>query len=1083
MNSRKNIIYCLLIAILLIPSLSAVEIQSYETSTIQPQTNDYSFHVNQGGALNPKIFNLTYDVSWESNSSLIDILYVDAGGGKVVAITEDSVMCLIGGSWTYTFKYDDYEYETVDAYGVGDLDSDGAQEIIVYTSYSNLYAIEPSDGSLLFKVSTLDTSANRIFVGDIVETSGPEIILYSTSMKNAYVFSSTGLYMGSFSMQTIDDIETMISGDISTDYTGSELIVLGYDTSSSTYYVEEYNLWEFPTKKVFVSSLGISGFHTSGTNYVYATIGIENITEETGDEIIIAEVKTDITSNVNVAVLNSSLKFSEAYPNVMSLGSTSEYVKLDFFDYDVDGNLEIFVVTRNYIGVINSSSTIYSYSYPSDIVVWDAELYYNSGTSNITAVAVYSNGTSYRVGVGILNAFNTSEVYNTLDLMVPPEVPGSVVFGGNKYYAYAYGRMFYGTYSGLILSDPSFIYTGFINALTKPELGSVNRLLVMNPSWVKAIDTNGTVVSHYNVPWEYWLYNAMYGEYLHDKAGYELAVFELEDMTNGTPQVWLKIISGSSVIKSINVTFPSNMLFGEYVCPVAPSMTKTIMLMYNYSSSDYYFASLDISTGNIKIGSPIGFISKGGYPARIGGKYYYVFALDENIYLVDPDTGYIAGIIESDSSTIYDLFVKDLDLDGEDEIIVRGSGYRIEVYEGSRRIYQYTSSHITTPIITDVLDYPGYELIFYHYDTYDGIRIVNIANDVEIYSRYANFVTSVNALDPPLKINDDVILMLLDTSVSKFRVVRLLNSSGYTQNNVEAEIGIDLGDFTISNVIWTLINRTDILCSYVMGSSYDKYIMVNIKYSIDNYDLEYDLASPYMKPFNISGIDMVAWNDTIPITLNLSDDSGLYQLIIHAKYYDRDGNLIDTDSFTISLQNETNKSIITSIEPPEETNMINLEIAVDDIALRETAKEYKIVMDKEPPKILLQTPRSLFISKDKDVYIGAYIGDDVALSSVYIDFEGDIIPMEPVEDLSRQDAQYYQATIHVTRFNGNKTMKIVAVDYVGKITINTIILRSEVPLLEQPLVQAGIIVGAVAVAAGGYLGYRVIKRRSTEEGE
>ena len=137
-----------------------------------------------------------------------------------------------------------------------------------------------------------------------------------------------------------------------------------------------------------------------------------------------------------------------------------------------------------------------------------------------------------------------------------------------------------------------------------------------------------------------------------------------------------------------------------------------------------------------------------------------------------------------------------------------------------------------------------------------------------------------------------------------------------------------------------------------------------------------------------------------------------------------------------------------------------------------------------PPMIMPQVPSKISISGDTEIQISAYIGDDIMVTRAYIEFEGKIIPMKTSEEITpgTNKLYYYTATVYIKKFDGEKTIRIIAKDLVGRESIYELKVHCRIPTLEKTEVRVGIAVGVIIAAVVIFFILRkILMTRKTEE--
>ena len=1038
----------------------------------------------------PVLFNLTINHTAEIDSPLkYPILAKTSSGSVLVAVASDAVLAIQGASWRYDLLVDENTYDSVVTAASGDIDGDGSDEILVLGDSGFLYAISASTGSLVFRIS-LGISADKIVVADVVGLGGNEILLFSESSDEIYVVSSSGLYMGSLSTNYIDDIEDIVAGEVNASIEGKELCVLGYDTGTGSYYIEVYNLKEFPQRSVFVASYDLSSNYMTGVSPsdIHGKIYFKDITDEAGDEIIITGVRKGTTSSIRLVVLNSSVMLSKYWSSGLSLGSSKKWAYAYFYDYDNDSKLEIIVCSSEVISIVKNSTKYTNTYMPSGINTWNASIYMNTDTSNISSLIIY-NTSSMRIHntivsllcAGIMNPFNGTILKNISLVPMVGLAVRTVIMSGTSYYAYVEGRIVTGSVSGLTLSSPTILYVYTYYDYVNPKLPSNEvRPTFYSPSWVRVYSPDGTIAEEYKEPQSRSMFIVTYGDYISGSSGYELAISDFEYINGSILQSYIKIVSGGSVIKEFNVTLPANKVYGIYLAPPYPGSTTTILIMYNVSSGDYRFAKFNLNDGLITIGFKVSDINMDSRFVRIGGKYYYVFWYSSKMYFVDPNTAYIASI-KNFYGDIKSVVVGDVDEDGSDEIVVRTySGFYYYLYlvqdDLSADIISGGGYHyISPPILYDTLGHPGVEIVA-SIDYY--MFIYNPVTEDQMFTYIGGFYFDPIFNVPPMMLDEDLIVPAIRRDNLNLYVIRLYGSANYSDADTELVMDLRHGSYDYHSAVIPQENSGGLAC-VMLSTSDDRFAVGLIGYDIDNFEPEMTMSSPYLINTNIT--DYIAWNDTLPIVFNISDDKALLSFYATATYYDRSGSTISTENFYVPLENKTSTSVNITLYVPEDTYSISLLASAYDLTGRADIVDYTIIMDRYAPTIWPQVPSRIDITSETVLHIVAYVGDDVLLKTVYIQYDGATIPMRTTEEAEPRGGvmYYYEADVQIRAFSGEKTLSIVAVDFVGRTTVYNITIHSMIPVYGTPTFQIGLgITILVLVAVGGYLLYRRRKEAS-----
>ena len=1070
----RMIFYSALILMLLMP-IFFVNNNPVGSSRVAEYEIHSDINFNSLAVSEPVVANISMNLEVELNSSFSRMLIAhDASNNLIVIIaTKDTIMAVQGASWKYELKFEDGTFDSYNGMGCGDIDSDGADEVIVVSEGKYMYAINAEDGSELFVRSIgISTSFNNISIADVVGLPGKEIILYSEDSSKIYIYSNNGYYLGSIDLPTINDVEYITSGDINDTYVGDELCILGYSSSSGYYYFMALNLLSYPSSYVTVispTSLGtnfISGIDPSG---VFGMMYIVNITGEVGNEIVFLGAIRIFTSSVRLVVFNSSGMMSSYWPSGISVGSSRYWAYAYFYDYNGDSQKEIIIVSKKLFSLVRNSTFYSTLYYPSNIELWGGTVYFNSDISNVSALMVYHNTSSLTTYAGIVNITNVYnfDVLNSEKLYSVYGAQCYTGFSDTKYYAYSYGRVFYGSASGSTLSSVQikYVYTDqyliFTSSLPNYEFD----LIAYSGGWAKVYASDGTVLSKYLSPKEKFMGGIpSYGDYLQGTSGYELMLIECYSVTDGHLDIYAKIVSGTSVSKEINITLPQYSLYGVYIATPIPGSSKALIILQNYTSGNYNLGIIDINSGTITVGVELSNVNLYVYKVRIGGTYYYVVYYGSKLYLVDPSTAYIVGIKDM-LYTIKYITVEDIDNDGSDEMVVKcfdgGSYYLYLIEDDMSTTLIYSEDYISDPIVIDISSESGKEIMFSYGSWSYYLQIYSPSEDSVIMDKYVGGMIFYPIMAmPPITVADDIVFCMYDSSNNRIKVARLLGSEGYTDMEIDLSRAATYNSYAYYQTI-VQQEQTGGLMVAVFKTDDDRYAIFTVSYEVDYETPKMRFSCPYITSTNITGY--IAWNTTLPITINVSDDYMLSSLGVQASYYDKYSNLIDQDSFSWKLESKSEEKNVT-LYAPDDVAYIILQLTLRDYVDREKTIEETITVDKEAPTIWPQVPSAMDIVKDMELQISAYVGDDVLLKSVYVQFEGQIIPMKTTEEATPQpyEMYYYTAKVYVKRFNGEKKMYIIAEDYVGRIAKYEITLKCQIPLTEQPLFLVGIGVGVIA---------------------
>ena len=1095
--SMRYVVVLALCILMIIPSYGVSQSQT-KVSHHTLNTLD-KVHVNSAEQVNPILANLSLRRLTPLNSSIVSSGVAQHDGTQVMfAAFRDSIVALSGAKWIYELCHKNGSFDAVLSVTTGDVNGDRSEEIIVRSRDGYLYCIDSGDGELLFKrITNLDTLFNKILVCDVVKTSGSEIIVYSENSNKIHVFSSEGYYLGEIRLQTIDDIEYIVCGEMNTGYTGQELCVLGYDMSTGYYYIAVLNIYDFPEKDeryaIYPTSLGtnfITGYDPSD---VYGIMYIENLTAETGNEMIIAGVITYSVSSVRIVVYNSSGQISTVWSSPMSIGSSREWVKLWFYDIDDDSALEILVGTRDFTAIVQDPSTYTTILHHPEAIVWDEGFYYNAAIMNVSAILIYTNISDYVCYVGILNisATTTFDLMSKVRFTSDGTMSGSTVYTiirDQNLYLLRPGKAMKCTVSGLNINIAEHITVWSQGHYLKQSsilYDDTQRIIEMNLGWVRVLSLTGDVELQYVAENYRELYYNYYSVDLGDyvpQEGYELAVFEVVDSNT----MYLKIVSSEGVVKTINVSMPAYNVYGMRLLPPPPGSSKALIILYNYSADEFVAGILDTNSGSITIGAsdvPYGY---GTLMKTDTGYCYLLYNYGgQSLYILDPEGANIVGILNIEIE-IYDVWAKDLDMDGADELIVcgyDGGVYTIYLIEDDFSKYTIDSgSYVSiSVVICDLFPEDGYEII-YHDNNY--LHVYNPVSKEIIDSYYTGVSWGLPLSNyPVIKVNDDVVIWLVDLSAGRSWTIRFLQTMDYHDISMDTKISFYLDAYRVEAALCRQQNIGNMLQVLLINNKGTRYAIGTLEFDVDLEDPRIEYACPSIIESNISGY-AVAINETLSIAISVEDDLGLSYASAQITFRDVDNNYIATDNWYWELEGKVSENFTIDVEAPEGTYYIYLQISAEDLAGRSRTISRTAILDLYAPTIMPQISDEISVRGDEEIIINAYIGDDVGIRRVYIEFDGYVIPMKTSEEIEPEPGMiyYYTAKVYIKKFDGEKTLKIVAEDFAGRRTEYSIIVKCKVPLQEKPLFITGVMIGiAAGVAAIIYILVRKFYLRKESE--
>lgn len=1041
-----------------------------------------SFRISQQRS--PKIFNLSLDMVSEFNSSVQSILVADGDGGTkvVVVATRDEIIAVQGASWRYELRYDDGTFDEFLSMSSGDVDADGIDEIVVLSEGELMYIINAEDGTLAYKRTTnLGTNFDKICIADVVDIAGKEIIVYSENSNRLHVFTNNGMYLGTITLSIIDDIEYVTAGEINASYAGDELLVLGYDTTSGYYYIAALSLHQYPYSysTIFTRGLGTNYITTHTPTDIFGLVYIRNITVEFGDELIIVGVRATGSSNIYLTVWNTSGRISQYWPTGITIGTSKKWAYIYFYDFNGDSQEEMVVASKDRTIFVLNYTSYQSVAHPGGLDILGESIYYRSDISNVSALMICKNITEEITYACVVNVSNIStfEVLARQALYTGDIAGEKIVMDTDKYYLYGGGRFFTGTASGSTLSLPEieYIYAnydiGYPQALPNHEI----RPILNSAGWTRVYSYDGSLIYEYRaLAGRSTMAVLGYQDYLPGSSGYELAIWEYAGSIGGSPQYYIKLVSGS-IEKTYNVSLPGMGSIGIDISPPVPGSNYAILLVYNYTSGIYVLAKLNLDDGSIELGSRLGAYVVWIALIKTYDTYYHIFldmSTQQTLYFVDPNTAYIVGIKDLPEQVYsgYSIHVVDIDNDGNDEIVMRcydGTYYYISILNEDMSVETITSaSFVSEPIIVDLTDDPGLEIIFsYRSYSYYYLAVYNPTEGFLMSKYIGNYRFYVVATVPPIEVSDDIVVCFLDESNDRLGGVRFLASSEYTDVSIDYWVSLEYDSYTYATTVYTQ-ERTDALCHLIFVSDTGRYALFLVDYLVDYEVPDVELSSPYMSYENITGY--IAWNTTIPLTIKASDDTALQYLDLTVTYYDAYGNSLRSDYYYWSSDSESTVTKNVTFELPEDAVTFDLEINAVDVVGRDRYVERYVVVDKYAPTIIPQIPDKINIEGDEEVRISAYIGDDIMVASVYIEFEGRVIPMKTTEEATPEpnELYYYTASIYIAKFSGDKTLRIVARDYVGKTTTYNITIHCEIPITGRTEFKVGLAVGITAAALG-----------------
>ena len=657
-----------------------------------------------------------------------------------------------------------------------------------------------------------------------------------------------------------------------------------------------------------------------------------------------------------------------------------------------------------------------------------------------------------------------------------------VAVRGENYALLRMGKLMYGNVSGTNIYTPEcryFLSGGFMTYSSTLPDGTI-MWIQHGLDWVRTIGFDGSIISEYRAPMNREISLLDMGvdmaDYVPTQPGYEIALFE---MANKSFEL-LRIVSGSTVVKTLNVSFPSIYTIGIRIFPPLPGTNKSIIVLYNYSSDDLYYGVIDLESGDITFGSNNAQYSY-GYPANLDGQYCYIITdyYSDILHIVDPNNGYIKGR-KTLPISIYGLYVDDVDYDSYDEVVTWGSdGGNVYVYlmDNDLSIIQIgMTNSASPPVIYDIVPEDGKEIIF-HYNNY--LYIYNPVSRETILSFDVGIPVAKVLLNYPIiEIDGDRYIWLLASSGYMY-LVRLLEEYAYESFSIDVYGDTQIYPYS-SDISLTPPRQSRI------GESIAFMMTTNTRYGIGRMSFSTDIEAPSVSYSSTDIIKVLGYSilidDEFTLSISAEDDTMLQYVDLYVSYIDMYGNIISS-SITHYTPGEKQMTRDVDISLPQYTRNFSLEIEACDAVGRVVRLSDSMLVDLYSPVLQPNIPNKTSVRGDETLRITTYVVDDTFIKSVYVEWEGRIIPMWVPEDTKPVPGKqyYYVADVYIEKFDGEKELKIVAIDIAGRKTEMRVTLTCKIPLTEQPVFQIGI--GILAIVLIVIVIYMLTKRRRSENVE
>ena len=288
---------------------------------------------------------------------------------------------------------------------------------------------------------------------------------------------------------------------------------------------------------------------------------------------------------------------------------------------------------------------------------------------------------------------------------------------------------------------------------------------------------------------------------------------------------------------------------------------------------------------------------------------------------------------------------------------------------------------------------------------------------------------------------------------------------------------------------WGVVHRPSSSIGHVLcTTAYNGLVFGELKVGFDD--------EPPQMVINESGINhidvldkYITGGDDVIFSINATDDEKIDTLEWNITYFGQSGVAVYSEWGVIEgPSGEVDLEIVPNIS--EDVFNMTVKIVAYDVVHKNTTYECCVYIDRYSPRISVMAPEEISISGDY-ICLYAYVWDDLWVSKVYVDVEGQKIPMIPKSHSMHPGATIvYYAEISSDLLKSEKNVVYVyAKDFASKTVCvginvtNPWYKKSEFRLPGYVWLLIGIGLGAMMVISIPYVKRMISHVRSRSKGE